>query len=281
MNADALLDHFNRLINQPDAVPRVRRFILDLAIRGKLVEQDPSNASASELLKEIRLEQERLSSVPTKHNSQSTIGVNGVPFALPSLWNWASLGQILQGFLYGPPFGVDEYTTTGVPTIRTTDMTDDGRIVLRDPPKVTVPPDRLDNWKCKRGDLLITRTGSIGTMAIFDADYPAIASAYLIRLRFAKAINVSYVHIALRSPYGQAELGLGTTKVAQPNINVKSLAAILVPIPPLAEQHRIVAKVDELMALCDRLEAQLAITQAESRRLLDAALHEALVPNEN
>jgi restriction endonuclease S subunit len=128
------------------------------------------------------------------------------------------------------------------------------------------------------GDLLVTRTGSIGTMAIFTGDYLAIPSAYLIRLRFTAGTRVDYIYCALKSPFGQAALGLSTTKVAQPNINAQSLVTIPVPLPPLAEQHRIVAKVSKLMALCDQLEAQLTGAQAESRRLLEAVLHQALAP---
>jgi type I restriction enzyme, S subunit len=89
---------------------------------------------------------------------------------------------------------------------------------------------------------------------------------------------VRYVHLSLRSPDGQEALGLGTTRVAQPNINAKSLSAIPIRLPPLAEQHRIVAKVDELMALCDRLEASLTTAADTRRRLLDALLAEALAP---
>lgn len=155
-------------------------------------------------------------------------------------------------------------------------MTDDGQIVLRDPPKVIVPADRLDDFKCEKGDLLVTRTGSIGIMAIFTGDYAAIPSAYLIRLRFMAETWVNYIHLVLRSPYGQASLGLNTTKVAQPNINAKNLTAILVPLPPLAEQYRIVAKVKELMAFCDQLEAQLTTIQTETPSLLESVLQQSL-----
>ena len=75
-----------------------------------------------------------------------------------------------------------------------------------------------------------------------------------------------------------AQLKEGARGAGQPNVNGQTLGKMLIPLPPLAEQHRIVAKVDELMALCDRLEASLAATEADSRRLLEAVLHEALAP---
>ena len=90
--------------------------------------------------------------------------------------------------------------------------------------------------------------------------------------------NVKYLRLLLASPlvYNQATRSL--TGTAQPTIPLRPLRGFVVPLPPLAEQHRIVAKVEELMALCDRLEAQLTTTQTESRRLLEAVLHAALSP---
>jgi restriction endonuclease S subunit len=113
-------------------------------------------------------------------------------------------------------------------------------------------------------------------MAVFTGDYLAIPSAYLIRLRFSPLVYVDYIHLFLKSPHGQSELGLSTTKVAQPNINAKSLRAMYIPLPPANEQQRIIAKLRELMALCDQLEAQLATTRKESQRLLEAILVDAL-----
>jgi type I restriction enzyme S subunit len=80
----------------------------------------------------------------------------------------------------------------------------------------------------------------------------------------------------LASPLVYEQATRGTTGIAQPTIPLRTLRNFLVPLPPLAEQHRIVARVDELMTLCDQLEAQLTTTQTESRRLLDAVVHEAL-----
>jgi hypothetical protein len=80
---------------------------------------------------------------------------------------------------------------------------------------------------------LLAQVGfELGTMAIFDADYVAIPSAYLIRLRFSPLISARYIHLSLRSPDGQAALGLGTTRVAQPNINARSISAIPIRLPP-------------------------------------------------
>jgi type I restriction enzyme S subunit len=274
------LRHLQRLTTRSDQIPGLRQTILSLAVRGRLVPQDPSDGLTSDLLKRIQADKERLLVERKTRGQDQFLADKGdeTPFDVPSNWKWVSLGEVLASSFYGPRFGSDEYSKTGIPTIRTTDMTKDGRIVLRDPPKVIVPSNRLEDFRCEKDDLLITRTGSIGTMAVFSGDYTAIPSAYLIRLRFTASTSAAYIYSSLRSPYGQTALGLNTTKVAQPNINAKNLAAIPIPLPPLAEQHRIVAKLNELMAVCDRLEAQLTTEQTGSLRLLEAVLHEALVP---
>ena len=273
------LNQLPRLTTRPDQIKQIRQTILSLAVRGKLATQNPNDEPVSLLLDRIQTEKARLLKAGKIRGQElPSVVRDDIPIDLPQSWEWVPLARVLCSSFYGPRFGADEYCATGIPTIRTTDMTVDGRIVLRDPPRVSVPVDRLDDFKCEKGDLLITRTGSIGTMAVFGGGYEAIPSAYLIRLRFSASTRVDYIHVVLRSPYGQAALGLNTTKVAQPNINAKNLSAILIPLPPLAEQNRIVTKVEELMLLCDQLETQLKTIQTENRRLLESVLHEALAP---
>ncbi|MEH2569955.1 restriction endonuclease subunit S [Bradyrhizobium sp. AZCC 2289] len=265
------------LTTRPDQIEQIRQTILGLAVRGKLVPQDSNDQPAAKLMRQIAAQ---------KEGSAEGAKIEGAEFQqdpleqfeLPTSWQVIRLGDLLLSSFYGPRFGAYQYSAAGIPTIRTTDMTSDGRIVLRNPPRVIVPEDRLQGFRCLRGDLLVTRSGSIGTMAIFEADYVAIPSAYLIRFRFSPFILVRYIYLSLKSPDGQEALGLGTTRVAQPNINARSISAIPIRLPPLAEQHRIVAKVDALMALCDRLETNLTATAATRGRLLDALLAEALAP---
>ena len=285
-DADAFREHARfhlrylpRLTSRPEHIQQLRQSILNLAVRGRLVPQDPNDEPVAELLERIQAEKARQvhdGKIRTQELA-APVEDDDVPFDVPKYWKWVRLGEVLSSSFYGPRFGAEEYSEQGIPTIRTTDMTVDGRIVLRDPPKVRVPDDRLDDFKCVKDDLLVTRTGSIGTMAVFSGNYVAIPSAYLIRLRFTAETRVDYLHMVLRSPYGQEALGLNTTKVAQPNINAKNLSAIVVPHPPLAEQHRIVTKVEELLAVCDRLEAQLTTSAATRHQLLEATLQEALV----
>jgi type I restriction enzyme S subunit len=103
-----------------------------------------------------------------------------------------------------------------------------------------------------------------------------VFASYLIRVQGSSEFYDQYLKLFLESPTYWKQLQNGARGGGQPNVNGQTLGRMVVTIPPLAEQHRIVAKVEELMTLCDRLEAQLTTTQTESRRLLEAVLNEAL-----
>ena len=103
-----------------------------------------------------------------------------------------------------------------------------------------------------------------------------VFASYLIRVQGSHEIYDRYLKLFLESPTYWIQLQDGSRGAGQPNVNGQTLGKMLFPLPPLAEQYRIVAKIDELMALCDRLEANLATGDDTRRRLLDALLHEVL-----
>ena len=178
---------------------------------------------------------------------------------LPADWTAACLGDAIESTFYGPRFGAQDYVDNGIPTIRTTDMADDGSVVFRDPPKVAVDASSLERFGLQDGDLLVTRTGSIGKCALYrTALGPALPSAYLIRVRLNK--NLCDPDFALRfmmSPLGQSHLLGSATAVTQPNVNAKAIAAMEMPLPPMATQRRIVAKLDDVLARSRRAKQAL------------------------
>ncbi len=97
-------------------------------------------------------------------------------------------------------------------------------------------------------------------------------------LRLVLGESNAFTHLTILSPYFQNEIIGSQTGAGREGLPKNRMDKIAIPLPPLAEQHRIVTKVDELMALCDRLEAQLSATQTDSRRLLEAVLRDALIP---
>lgn len=253
VNWQRLAEHFHSLFSTESSIDALKQTLLQLAVMGKLVSQ------------------------PDDTHADSTSAINQRPDALPKGWRWCKFGSTWESSFYGPRFGKENYVASGgIPTIRTTDMSSGGLIEMRDPPQVQVPTKKLDLYKLKAGDLLVTRSGSIGTMALFLQDILAIPSAYLIRIRFLPTITPQFGLLYLKSPLGQSLLGLNTTSVGVPNVSATKMALFSLPLPPIDEQRRIVAKVDQLMALCDRLKTCLSQARQINGQLASTLVERAL-----
>jgi len=139
----------------------------------------------------------------------------------------------------------------------------------------------LDEFTLRRGDVLICEGGEPGRAAVWDEREKDIYFQKAIhRVRFSQGVSPHFFVATLQEAVQSGRLSTHFTGVTIKHFTGKGLSSFVFPIPPLAEQHRIVAKVDELMALCDRLEEQLPTAQTESRRLLEAVLHQALNGND-
>ncbi|KAF0145731.1 MAG: type I restriction enzyme S subunit [Nitrospirae bacterium] len=190
-------------------------------------------------------------------------------------WKDAKIGDYCLDSFYGPRFGREEYVPEGIPTIRTTDFTDNGKIILSRPPCVLIPNEKKGKFLLRKNDLLITRTGSIGKMAIFRENYEAIPSAYLIRFRFKPEVSVDYLFLWLMSPEGQNLLGLGATAVTQPNVNAETIKGMPIPLPSLPEQQEIVRRVEALFKKADAIETRYKKAKAFVDKLTQSILAKA------
>ncbi len=177
---------------------------------------------------------------------------------LPSSWSWTSLKGLKEFSLYGPRFSSDDYADEGVSVLRTSDISEGGKVDINSAPKLPLDEEQFEKYKCKTGDLLITRTGSLGTLAVFNDKVRAIPGAYLIQYRLlSPEITNWYIYTFLKSSAGQRELTGGGAGVGRPNLNAPKIDAIQIPLPPLNEQKRIVAKIEELFSELDAGEASL------------------------
>jgi type I restriction enzyme S subunit len=263
-------NHLPRLTARPEHIHQLRQTILNLAIRGKLVPQDPQDEPASELLKCIRAEKERLmkEGKARRQEPQPELEANGMPFAIPNSWSWARLGDVIH-LVSGQHLQPGEYS----------DQKQNG------PPYITGPADfGVDGLVITRyaivrkavatnGQILLTVKGAgVGKTAVCNLEEVAISR----QLMAMTAIKWSQSFLLLTA-HRLAESLKETARSLIPGISREDVDRFVFPLPPLAEQHRIVGKVDELMALCDELEARLTTTATARRQLLEATLHEALM----
>ena len=275
MNAEHLLAHFDRIADAPDAIPRLRRFILDLAVRGKLVPQDPSDEPASELLKRIAAEKARLVKAgEIKKNKANPIKMADSPFDLPNSWKWAAIGDL---FLYDAGVKREPKTLNAeLWLLELEDLEKDtGRLLVRI--KASERESKSTKSEFRVGDILYGKLRPYLNKVLV-ADEPGYSTTEIVALRSYLPICPQYCALALRRPDFVdyvTRLGQGTK---MPRLRTEDAVVAPFPLAPLAEQHRIVAKVDELMALCDQLEMSLTTGNDIRARLRDALLHEALEP---
>jgi type I restriction enzyme, S subunit len=278
MNPERLLQNFDRLIDTPDAVPRLRRFILDLAVRGKLVEQNPADEPAAELLKRIEAEKQGFSKERRLTKSKQIRIQNGntVPCELPSTWAWCRLADICMRIHYGYTASANKHLK-GVRLLRITDIQDNS-VNWESVPGCEIDDKQVEQYLLSHGDILIARTGgTIGkTFLVNNIPVKAIFASYLIRVQCSRELFDRYMKLFLESSAYWRQIEDGSRGAGQPNVNGQTLGNMVVPIPPLAEQNRIVAKVNELFTLCDDMEARITTDTTISRKLLDATLQEAL-----
>ena len=272
------LDNFIPLTTRPDQVKALRQTILNLAVRGKLVPQDPNDEPASELLKRIAAEKARLVKAGKIKNSKQTSLINPGEcfFGPPRRWAWTRLSEISRKIHYGFTASANNMIDA-VRLLRITDIQDNS-VDWFSVPGCEIGEKALPQFKLEKGDILVARTGGTIGKSFLVQDVPGavVFASYLIRVQGSHEIYDRYLKLFLESPTYWIQLQDGSRGAGQPNVNGQTLGKMLVSLPPLAEQHRIVDKADELMACCDQLGASLATGNDTRRRLLDALLYEAL-----
>jgi type I restriction enzyme, S subunit len=284
MNPDQLLKYFERISEAPDAISRLRRFILDLAVRGKLVEQDPNDEPASELLKRIQAEKARLvkAGKGSKEKLLSPVGED-IDFNIPSAWVWTRLGIVTSYIQRGKS---PKYATSNGSLVVSQKCVQWWGLDLAVAKQVTL--ESLDDYESIRflrsGDLLwnSTGTGTIGRVVrLVDPPNKLVCDSHVTVVR-CMGVDPEYIRIWLRSDHVYAlieDRAAGSTN--QVELTAQMAINQIVPLPPLAEQNRIVAKVDELMNLCNKLEAAKAEREKNRDRLVSVSLQRLNQPSDD
>ena len=282
MKLDAFFDNFELMADAPNGVQMLRQMILQLAVQGKLVPQYPKDEPASVLLENIKTEKERL--VKEKKIKRPKplppINLDEMLNKLPVGWEWVRLDNISINIHYGYTASANN-SIKDVRLLRITDI-QNGLVDWENVPGCEIDKSKVDYYVLNSGDLLIARTGgTIGkTFLVEDTSVCAVFASYLIRVIPSRQIYPQYLKYFAISPLYWEQLYAKSSGTGQPNVNATSLKALVTPLPPFKEQKRIVSKVDELMALCDKLEARKQQVSINCIKLNDASIHKLLTARE-
>lgn len=281
MNTQSLLDqYFEVAFSAPEGVKRLRELILNLAMRGLLVPQDPTAQPARELLREIEAEKERLirAGKIKKPSKLAEILPEEIPYELPETWEWVMLGNCMLKITDGTHRSPVNTERGDFLYISARNIKDDG-VFLKNATYVTKEIHEEIYARCnpEPGDILYIKDGATtGVVTINNLEEPFSMLSSVALLKQPRQLDNRYLLFALRSPFFYQEMRLGMTGVAITRVTLKKLNESIIPLPPLEEQKRIVEKVDRLMEQCDRLE-QLHREREQKRIIVHAAASHQLL----
>ena len=274
------LNNLTPLTTRPDQIKALRQTILNLAVRGKLVPQDPNDEPASELLKRIAAGQARLVKAGKikKTKALPSISKGHVKFEVPNGWSWCWLGNLSKFVTSGSRDWAKYYSREGAIFVRMGNLSKEHyRLRLDHVQRVKLPSDcEGTRTQLATGDLLISITGDVGMLGLIPENFgEAYINQHTALVRPVDEMKGVYLAELFRSPFAQDQFNAPQRGIKN-SFRLTDITQFLVPLPPFAEQHRIVAKVDEMMALCDQLEASLATGDETRGRLVEALLHKGL-----
>lgn len=235
----------------------LKKSILQYAMQGKLVAQDPNDEPASELLKRIKAEKEQLikDGKILKKKPLDSFTKSDEPFDIPESWIWVYLSDV-SIIQEGAGIRSYQYRESGTQLLTVTNILEDG-IDLNKSTKFVDTEEYLNKYKHltpRKGDIVTACSGgSWGKSAIFDKDNVTMLNTSTLRLRFFSDLaNNKYLYYITKSKLFKNQLESQLSGM-QPNFGYQHYSKILIPLPPLAEQQRIVVKVEELMKIVDSL----------------------------
>ena len=246
---------------------QLKNSILQWAIQGKLVPQDPNDEPASVLLEKIRAEKARLiKEGKIKKDKKESIIFRGednsyyekfadgkvvcvddeIPFAIPESWQWERWGNLSYSIQYGYNAPAEE--TGDIRMVRISDI-QHGDVLWATVPFCHINESEIDTYLLQKDDILFARTGgTVGkSFLVKDVPYPSIYAVYLIRTRYSNMLSAQYMKYFMECELYWEQLRNGTIATAQPNCNGKTLAKMILPIPPYNEQIRITDKLNQVL----------------------------------
>ena len=277
---------FELLTKSQGGVDSLRELILSLAVRGLLVRQSADDAPGSAIVRAMRQTKAAVSDARmTKRDERlASFADDDLPYGTPTGWAWVRLGELLTKFGAGstPLGGREVYTTAGVKFLRSQNVWNHGLALGGVAFIPTAVHEKMGGTKVFAGDLLFNITGaSIGRCALVPESFDeGNVSQHVTILRTALPSIRPFLHLVLISARVQQTVRDVQVGVSREGLSIAKLGQFVVPLPPLAEQHRIVARVEKLMKLCDALEQSGRLADEQHARLT-STLFDALAASES
>ena len=241
---------------------KLKKSILQYAIQGKLVPQDSNDEPAAVLLERIRAEKKAQlgkkyvesyiykgdDNCYYEHINGKDIDITEeIPFDLPDSWAWSRWGELSDSIQYG--YNAPAKQSGRIKMVRISDI-HENQVMWENVPYCDIAEEDISTYLLKENDILFARTGgTVGkSFLVQNIKEEAIYAGYLIRTRYNSKLIPQYFKYFMESPLYWSQLRNGTIATAQPNCNGQTLSKMIVPVPPLAEQKRIVEKIDEIFA---------------------------------
>ena len=249
----------------------LKKSILQEAVQGKLVPQDPSDEPAEALLERIRVEKQRLikegkikkdkhESVIFRRDNSHYEKLDGVecciddelPFEIPESWAWVRWGSIAESIQYG--YNAPAKQEGRIRMVRISDI-HENTVAWSSVPFCDIEDSDIPTYLLQPNDILFARTGGTVGKSFLVSEVPceSIYAGYLIRTRYSSLLCPQYLKFFMESPLYWQQLKSGTTATAQPNCNGQTLAKMLLPLPPANEQLRIVENLVRAFAIIDKM----------------------------
>ena len=285
MKLDTFFDNFGLLADALNGVQKLREMVLQLAVQGKLISQDSKDEPASVLLEKIKTTKERLIKEKKikKPKPLTPIKPSQFPYKLPVGWEWARFSDAIV-LKHGHQFRKYDFVPEGIPVVKIGQCKEDGSLELSTCDYIDPAREKeFEDFKIYKDDLLMALTGgTLGKVTRVDKDYDVVVQNYRVGkfIPIGGLFNKDFCTIILKSNLFQSLVQTSVNQNAQPNIGKEKIELLLIPCPPLNEQKRIVAKVDELMALCDELEARKKQVSKNCIQLNDVSIHKLLTARE-
>lgn len=234
----------------------MKKSLLQYAIEGKLVEQRPEESTAEELFAQIQKEKQKLIAEKKikKEKPLPEITDAEKPFDIPETWKWCRLGSILNKLTDGA-HSTPKYTPIGIPFLSVKDMSS-GVLDFLNCKYISEEEHQTLYSRCnpEYGDLLLTKVGTTGIPVIVDTNEPFSLFVSVALLKFDQnLIYNKFLKLLINSPLVQTQAAENTKGVGNKNWVMRDIANTIIVLPPLAEQKRIVEKLEQLLPLCDKL----------------------------